>query len=305
MVGATRRQDVPRVGPPGRVSNTTVAERSSTRGAGGLRRAGPGCYTGAVSDSYFRSVGSGMLPFPQAHAPWGADMLHGRLLGGLAARALEAEYGAPGWRAARLTVDLFRPAAMARVDIEVRPVRDGRRLKVVDAWMRCDGHDVGRATAVLLAESVEPPGQIWRPAYEPWPDPESIDTSEPGSADHDGWWFRRVRGGFGTGEQTRIWTKETTRLVDDEPVSAFVRTALSGDMACPLANSSDRGLHYINADYTLLIGRYPVGEWIGLDVAQQIAADGISMGSATLVDRNGPFATSGGASVARPPIPTA
>lgn len=266
--------------------------------------AGPGCYTGAVADPYFQTVGSGVAPLPHAHAPWGEDMLHGRLLGGLAARALEAEHGATGWRAARLTVDLFRPAAMTLVEIDVRPVRVGRRIKVADALMRCDGHDVGRATAVFLAESEEPPGRIWRPAPEPWPDPDSIDTSEAGSTDQEGWWLRVVRGGFDTGEQTRIWTRETGRLVDDEPVSPFVRAALTGDLACPLANSSDVGLHYINADYTMLIGRYPVGEWIGLDVAQQIEADGIAIGSATLVDRTGPFATSGGASLARPPMAT-
>jgi hypothetical protein len=55
----------------------------------------------------------------------------------------------------------------------------------------------------------------------------------------------------------------------------------------------------------MLVGRYPVGEWVGLDVVQQIDADGISMGSATLVDRSGPFATSGGVSLARPPVVTA
>ena len=255
-----------------------------------------------MTDSYFQSAGDGVSPRPHAHAPWGTDMMHGRLLGGLAARALEAEHGAPGWRAARLTVDLFRPAAMALVEIDVRPVRAGRRLKVVDAWISCDGHEVGRATAVFLAEDEAPPGRIWRPQQEPWPDPDSIETSEPGSTDHDGWWFRTVRGGFGSGEQTRVWTRETTGLVDDETVSPFVRTALSGDIACPLANSSDEGLHYINADYTMLIGRYPVGEWIGLEVAQQIDADGISMASATLVDQTGPFATSGGVSLARPPM---
>ena len=254
----------------------------------------PGCYTGGVTNSYFQSVGSGVLPCAHAHAPWGDEMLHGRLLGGLAARALEAEHGAPGWRAARLTVDLFRPAAMALVEIDVRPIRAGRRIKVTDAWMRCDGHDVGRATAVFLAESEEPPGRIWRPRHEPWPDPDSIETSEAGSPDHDGWRFRVVQGGFGTGEQTRVWTRETTRLVDDEPVSPFVRTALSGDIACPLANSSDHGLHYINADYTMQIGRYPVGEWVGLEVAQQIDADGISMGSTTLVKPRAGWRVRGG-----------
>jgi hypothetical protein len=230
-------------------------------------------------------------------------MLHGRLLGGVAARALEAEYGAAGWRVARLTVDLFRPAAMAPVEISVQPIRDGRRIKVVDARMRCDGHDVGRATAVFLAESEEPPGRIWRPEHEPWPDPETMEAStEEGAPDQTDWLFRPVRGGFGSAEQTRVWTMETGRLVDDEPVSPFVRAALSGDIACPLANSGDEGLHYINADYTLLIGRYPIGDWVGLEVTQQIHADGISMGSATLVDQTGPFATSGGVSLARPPL---
>jgi hypothetical protein len=269
------------------------------------RRRRPGCYTGAVTDPYFRSVDTGLVPSPHAHAPWGEDMLHGRLLGGLAARALEAEHGAPGWRAARLTVDLFRPAAMAPVEVDVRPVRAGRRINVADAVLRCDGHDVGRATAVFLAESDEPPGQIWRPEHQPWPDPDSLETSEAASAGDDDWWLRVVRGGFGTGAHTRVWTRETACLVDDEPVSPFVRAALTGDLACPLANSSDLGLHYINADYTMLIGRYPVGEWVGLEVSQQIDADGISIGAATLVDRTGPFATSGGASLARPPMATA
>ena len=40
---------------------------------------GCGLYTGAVIDSYFQAVGSGVLPFPRAHAPWADDMLHGRL----------------------------------------------------------------------------------------------------------------------------------------------------------------------------------------------------------------------------------
>jgi hypothetical protein len=47
-------------------------------------------------------------------------------------------------------------------------------------------------------------------------------------------------------------------------------------------------------------GPYAVGEWRGAEVAQQIDTDGISVGSATLVDRSGPFATSGGVSLARP-----
>ncbi|MEM8903224.1 MAG: acyl-CoA thioesterase domain-containing protein [Actinomycetota bacterium] len=256
-----------------------------------------------MTDPYFEPTDAGPFPRPHAHAPWGDDMLHGRLLGGLAARALEADLAEPGWRAGRLTVDLFRPAAMAAVEVEVRRLRSGRRLRLADALLRCEGHDVGRATAVFLAESEEPPGEIWRPETPPWPDPEDVEAEDgAGSPDQTGWWFRTVSGGFYTSEQTRLWTNETAQLVDGETISPFVRTALSSDIACPLANSSPEGVHYINADFTVLIGRLPVGEWIGLEVAQQLAADGVSMASCTLVDRGGPFATSGGVSLARPPI---
>lgn len=234
-------------------------------------------------------------------------MLHGRLLGAIAARALEQSFGAPRRRAARLTVDLFRPAAMAPVVAYVRPLREGRRITVGEATLECDGHEVVRATAVFLAEGNDPPGSIWRPEREPWPDPDGVPApSDGGSPGQTAWWFRPVSGGFGSeddgGQRGRVWSNETAELVEGESLTPFVRAALSGDIACPLANNSDQGLHYINADYTMMIARYPVGEWIGIEVDHQLQSDGISMGSSTLVDQLGPFATSGGVSLARPPL---
>lgn len=233
-------------------------------------------------------------------------MLHGRLLGGVAARAIEADLDAdgaagPDHRVARLTVDLFRPAAMAPVTVSVTPVRRGRRLRVVDATVTVDGHDVARATAVVLATGVEPPGRIWRPEALPWPAPDTVLDPEAQGAD-ERWLLRTVDGGFGTGDRTRLWSADTAPLVDDEVMSPLVRAAVSGDIACPLANSSDQGLHYINGDYTLAMSRYPAGEWVGIEVAQQFHHDGIAVASANLVDGRGVFATSTGTSLARPPL---
>jgi hypothetical protein len=234
-------------------------------------------------------------------------MLHGRLLGGLAARALEAEHGGPGRRAARLTVDLFRPSAMAPVQIETRVVRSGRKITLADATATCDGHEVGRVTGLFLAEGHEPPGQIWRPERSVWPDPETVPAPEAldgpaADAQQAGWLIRTVDGGMGTGDRTRLWTNDTAPLVDDEPMSPLVRAAVSGDIACPIANSSSEGIHYINADYTMYLARYPVGPWVGLEVAQQVDSTGISIASATMVDAEGPFATSSGSSISRPPL---
>lgn len=258
-----------------------------------------------MPDHYFSYTNDGYAPLPSARGPWSAEMLHGRLLGGLAAHVLETDHGDAGWRVARLTIDLFRPAAMAPVSVHTEPIRVGRKIRVVDAALTCDGHSVGRATAVFLPETDEPPGSIWRPEPSTWPDPQSLAppaNRESGPDDEMGWLFRTVEGGFSTGERSRVWTNDTIDLVDGVPMTPLVRAAVSGDIACPLTNSSDQGLHYINADYTMLIGRYPKGEWIGVEVDNQISADGISVATATLVDIDGPFATSGGTSIARPPL---
>ena len=156
---------------------------------------------------------------------------------------------------------------------------------------------------MFLAESEEPPGEIWRPATEPWPDPEAMDGPvEEGAPGQPAWLFKLVQGGFQTDAQSRVWSNETAQLVAGEEVSPFVRAALSGDVACPLANASDEGLFYINADYTMLLAREPEGHWIGLQVDHQLQSDWISIASATMVDRLGPFATSSGASLRRPPL---
>ncbi len=226
-------------------------------------------------------------------------MLHGRLLGGLAARAIEAEHGQAGFRAARLTVDLFRPGAMEPATVTTTRVRDGRRIRVVDSTVIVGGHEVARASCVLLAEAAEPQGTPWRP--EPWrsPHPDTLETRT--TEGH--WEIAEVEGGFGADGRARIWTRETAALVDDEPLSPFVRAAVSGDLASPLANSSSAGLAYINADYTLAMARYPRGEWIGLEAAHQLADTGISSASCTLYDLDGPFATSTAVALANPPLP--
>jgi len=257
-----------------------------------------------MTDAYFALTNDGFAPEPRAHGPWAEDMMHGRLLGGLAARELESEFGGVGWRASRLTVDLFRPAAIDTVTIATSPVRQGRKVRVADALISCGGHDVGRVTAVFLVTADQPPGKIWQPDHGAWPDPETIESQDDltGANEVDGWLFRTVAGGMGSGEQSRIWTNDTVALVDGEAMSPLARAAVSGDIACPLANAGTDGLHYINADYTMMLARYPEGAWVGIEVTEQVQANGIAIASSTLRDQYGPFATSGGTSLVRPPL---
>lgn len=255
-----------------------------------------------MTTRYFTSEPAGLRPTADARGPWSPDMLHGRLLGGLAARELETSYAEPGWRVARLTVDLFRPAAMETVSIETTSIRRGRRIHVVDALVTVAGHDVASVRAIVLAEGEPPPGDIWQ--AEPWqsPPPSSLPLmgDAPAADTPPAWEFRAQSGGVESSERSRVWTRENGTLVDDEPITPLVRAAVSGDLASPLSNGSDAGIGYINGDYTMAIARYPVGEWIGVETTTHLAADGIAVGSTTMYDLDGPWGTSTATALANP-----
>ncbi|HET6810734.1 MAG TPA: thioesterase family protein [Acidimicrobiales bacterium] len=250
-----------------------------------------------------REAGGALVPAPAAHSPWGEHMLHGRLLAALAARAVEQDAGAPAMRPVRLTVDLFRAAPMEPVEIATEVVRAGRRVRAAEVVITCAGHEVVRATALLLREGSQPAGEVWGP--EPWsvPAPEGL---SPMAADPDQGGFLDVRivseGGFTAVVQKRLWIREVRPLVEGEVPSPFVRAVAAADLANPFSNSGEAGLHFINADLTTYLGRLPEGEWIGLEVAGRTSADGVAVANCTLYDTNGPIGHAAVGAVANEPF---
>jgi Thioesterase-like superfamily len=67
----------------------------------------------------------------------------------------------------------------------------------------------------------------------------------------------------------------------------------------PFANAGDQGLGYINSDVTLYLHRLPVTRWIGFDVVNHHASDGIAIGECWLYDEKGPIGTSTVAALAQ------
>lgn len=253
--------------------------------------------------SYFSKEEAGFRPGPGAVGPWAPDMLHGRFFGGLAARALEEEFARPGWRASRLTVDLFRPAGFDLIEVETTLLRQGRRIVVADALVLAGGTQVAAIRAVFLAEGTPPPGTIWQAPRWSSPHPETLPTierdEEPTEAEA-AWDLRIHEGGFRSDDRSRVWTNDSGRVLGDEPLSPLVRSALSADLASPLSNGSEAGIGYINGDYTMALARYPVGPWIGVETTTHLAADGIALGASTLYDLDGPFGTSTTTALANP-----
>jgi hypothetical protein len=239
--------------------------------------------------AYFIPTADGLQPVPEAQGPWAADMLHGRLLAGLAARAVESAGHDPALRVVRLTVDMFRTPPMTPLHVATRVVRDGRRVRVVEVSIRTADVEVARASALLLRSGPHPDVAMWQAPEWTVVQPESL----PAPGNGDGWDVRLLTpGGFWTSERKQVWTRDRWQLVAGEALSPVVRAALAADLPNPLANSSAEGLQFINADLTLFLGRPPVSEWIGLEVAGHLGHDGIAVGSCTLYDTEGAIGSS-------------
>jgi hypothetical protein len=258
-----------------------------------------------TEDPFFAVTDEGLVPHPDARGPWAADMLHGRLLAGLAAWAVERDHGDPDLQPARLTVDMYKSPGMVTTGVTTTLVRSGGRVRVVDAAIDQGGVTVARAS-VLFLRRTEPPALDDAPRTPPWtaPDPDGLGpTFMPADVPFE---IRSVEGeGFATpgGRPRRVWLRDRRPLVAGSALTPFVRAALASDFASPLANMSTEGLTYINADVSLDLARLPEGEWIGLATGERVVAGGVSVATCLVHDRSGPLGSCSVAAVRTPSMP--
>jgi hypothetical protein len=243
------------------------------------------------NEPFFTPDGDGFTPTPACRGPWDPRSLHGRVIIALLGHEIERRHGSPDFLPARLTVDLYRLPGFAPVTVQTRVVREGGRIKVIAAEFFSDGVSQALATCQLLKRTENPEGRVWSPPGWNVPHPETLEP--PADRPLGGMWeMRRLSGEFGTYGQKRTWMKEVRPLVGGCELTPFVRAASAADFASPFANSGDRGLGYINTDATLYLHRAPLGEWIGLEVVNHHATDGIAIGECFLYDTSGPIGSS-------------
>jgi hypothetical protein len=241
--------------------------------------------------AFFKPTDGGLEPHPDARGPWSDDMMHGRLLAGLAAWAIERDHGQGGFAPVCLTVDLYRSPAMATTTVETSLVRGGGRVRAVDAFITVGGQEVARASTLWLKRTSAPEGEDQLPRSAAWDAPPA-DTCALASPSTDAFEVRPVDDrGFGSPgpEPRRVWLRDWRALVAGSALTPFVRAALAADFASPLAHSGPEGIDYINADLTLHLGRLPNGEWIGIETGDRVAADGASVAQCLFFDEDGPI----------------
>ena len=231
-------------------------------------------------------------PTAASNGPWDPNSLHGRVVIGLLAHAIEQRHGADDFVPARLTVDMFRLPNMSPIEIKTKLVRDGLRIKVVEAEFFSGGASMARASCQLLRKTENAPGNVWTLPDWDAPKPSEIPApTDPRLGMNGKWTTRPIVGAMGSHGPRRLWMSEVRDLVEGVPLTPFVRAAVAADFASPFANAGDQGLGYINTDVTMYLHRLPATAWIGFEVANHRATDGIAVGECFLYDEQGPIGT--------------
>jgi acyl-coenzyme A thioesterase PaaI-like protein len=257
---------------------------------------------------YFGRDGSRYVPTAIARGGWGPSM-SGHVVGGILAAALEAAVDDPELQPARLTVDLPAPARLEPFEVHTRVQHDRRRLRLVEANLIQHGEPVARASALFLRRGPQPDGTVWSQPVQMPPLPTEFDGENPTLFLRTYGWGGKLQNpdpDWDTSGPKYTWLHETRPLLEDEPLSAFTRTALCADVTAAIANWGSEALQFINVDYTLTLSRLPEGEHIGLAALTHYSDDGVANGSAVVLDRKGPVGTAVAVSIAhsgfRPPV---
>jgi hypothetical protein len=254
---------------------------------------------------FFHRDGDICVPTRMANGFWGPkDNLHARVMIGLFAHEIERLHGEPSLQPARLTVDLYRLPDLAPVTMTTKLVKQGGRIKVIEAELFSDGVSSARASCQLLRRTQQPEAPIWSRANWDAPPPEQVPPPEKPFTEK--WEMRPILPPGVVLENTlrapgprRTWLREVRPLVAGEDYTPFSRIATGIDYTSPTSNASETGLDFINSDVTLYLARLPVGEWIGYEVTNHQSAEGVAVGQCALHDVHGPVGFSSCAALAQ------
>lgn len=249
-------------------------------------------------EAYFTEDSDGTFqPTPAAGGHWGADLISGPAVAGLAAWALERDFAQAGFLAARFTIDLLKPARQEPTRVQTRVIRDGRRVRYTECDILQGDWIVARATAVQYRTSQAPAGRTWstEPAFQA---PPAAGAELYVGSDDAGW---SVLGAEHQNTSRKRAYYRGVDVVDGHAASPFVRSVVVAEAATNMVvNLSTKGIGYINGDLTVTLSREPRSEFIGVQGDSHFAADGVAVGTATLFDQDGPIGTALVTSIANP-----
>jgi hypothetical protein len=226
--------------------------------------------------------------------PWDERSQHAGPPAALLGRVIEQRPEArPDLRVARLTYDIHRPVPVGALTASTRTVRAGRSVEIVEAELRPDGDGppVMRVTALLIRTADEAAPPVLDAPRPPAPDAASVRPFFPVGYDtgyHTAMEVRFTEGEFLSRGPATAWFRMGVPLVEGEAPGPLTRVLVAADSGNGISNVLDFRRHlFINADLTVHLLRYPVGEWVCLDARTLIDSAGIGFTDSGLFDEAG------------------
>jgi hypothetical protein len=248
--------------------------------------------------SYFIQTGPATFrPTEHVGGAWNTDEQHIAPALGLMLHVVEVDRDHrrdDGLLVSRLSWDILGTVPMEDVDVEVRVLRPGRTIELVEAVLLHAGRPAVLLRAWLLRSTGDPadggsalpriPGPDQMPAWDPttvWP------------------------GGFIASAQLRrqevepgraaFWVRSDVPLLDAGAAPAPGPAATAArlfDIANGMTVRADpREVAFPNVDLTAHLFREPVEGWLGFDTAVSFGPTGQGLTSSVLHDAEGPFGT--------------
>ena len=243
--------------------------------------------------AFFVQVDDGRFESTElTRGPWDAGAQHGGPPSALAGHVVETRSEARSdMRVTRMTVELMRPVPIAPLNVATRTIHSGRSVEVVEVTLTPDnGKPVLRATAqrIRVADddlADEPTPQLPPPdtiAPHQWEFPFEVGY-------HTALETRFVQGSFTERGPATCWTRVRGSIVEGVPPSPLGRVLAAADSGNGISNVLDFDKYlFVNPDLTVVLHRYPAGEWVALDARTTLGGAGIGVAEATLHDEHGP-----------------
>lgn len=257
-------------------------------------------YFARISDNSFQPtehVGGGWNPKEQHIAP----------AMGLLAHLVEKDRDqrrSDGLVLARVSYDILGVLPLEPVDVEIRVIRPGKTIELVEATLSHGGRPALVLRAWLL-QNTQTDSLAGSP-IELLPDVAEMEPWNPADVWQGGFvktvFVRRQLLGVG---RALCWVHTPVVLLEDEPTSDAVRMLSLIDLANGLAPrvSSDVAT-FLNVDLSASIFRQPIGNMVGLDTTVSFGPNGVGLTETVIYDQLGAVGTSSQTLTVRPHLST-
>ena len=248
-----------------------------------------------MAEAFFIADGDLLVPTELTRGPWDPGSQHAGPPAAAIARAVELHPGGEARQVGRVTFEILRPVPIEPLRIEVRTVRPGRSVELLEAILAdAAGTELVRASAWrLVTGEVDLEGAETAGAAPPGPDQAQEKPFFPTGQEvgyHTAMEYRFLSGGFLEMGPAKVWMRMRVPLVAGEEPTPLQRVLVAADSGNGVSAALDwRRYLFINTDLSVHLHRMPAGDWVCLDAITRPEANGVGLSDAALFDERGPI----------------